>query len=101
MLGVLRWKSYQYSLISSSLHWPWLFWEILRDSYLPISAKPISVANVMVNGRYIHFYKNKYNKLTPYIIDIIKPTPCNQVQVNGTTCYATYPTAYYCLATYS
>ena len=26
--------SYHYSFISGSLHWPWLFWEILRDSYL-------------------------------------------------------------------
>ena len=47
--------SYHYSFISGSLHWPWLFWEILKD--------------VSVNGqRYIHFYKNKYNKLTPILL---------------------------------
>ena len=26
--------SYHYSFISGNLHWPWLFWKILRDSYL-------------------------------------------------------------------
>ena len=45
--------------------------------------------SVMVNGHCIHFYKNKYNKLTPsYIINtFILTTQCKRV--NGTTCSAT------------
>ena len=47
--------------------------------------------SVMVNGHYIHFYKNKYNKLTPIIINtFISATPCKQVWVDGTTCSVTY-----------
>ena len=45
--------------------------------------------SAMVNGHCIHFYKNKYNKLTPsYIINtFILTTQCKRV--NETTCSAT------------
>ena len=43
------------------------FWEIATYIYI----------YVMINGHYIHFYKNKYNKLTSIIINtFILATPC-------------------------
>ena len=51
----------------------------------------------------VTFIFTKISIINSLLISLISltPTPCNQVQVNGTTCYVTYPTAYYCLATYS
>ena len=47
--------SYHYSFISNSLHWPWLFWEILTEEIA-------TYISVMVNGHYINFFgKNKYH----------------------------------------
>ena len=39
--------------------------------------------SVMVNGHYIHFYKNKYNKLTPILLIHLFQHPM-QASVEGT-----------------
>ena len=64
------------------------------ERQLPISAKPISVIQWSMVVTFIFTKISISNKLTPYIINtyIHSPTPCNQVQVNGTNCYVTYPT---------
>ena len=72
--------SYHYSFISGSLHWPWLFWEILKD--------------VSVNGQwYIHFYKNKYNKLTPILLIHLfrSPMQASVSEWNNLLCYRRLP----------
>ena len=48
------------------------------------------IISVMVNGHYIHFYKNKYNYIDSYIINtFISSSPCKQLWVNRTTCLPT------------
>ena len=84
---MLCWNNciHHYSFISGSLHWPWLFWKILGDSYLYIS--------VMVNGHYIHFYKKKYNKLTPLLsIHLFRsPMQASVNEGNNLLCYHRLP----------
>ena len=81
------------TIISSSLHWLWLFWEILRDSYL---ASYISVTVNTNNEWSLHsYFQNKYNKLTPIFINInafISATTCKQVWVNWMEQPAVLPT---------
>ena len=50
--------------------------------------------SVMVNPHYIHFYKNKYNKLTPLLLIHLFRPPM-QAWVNGTTCSVTMKQAYF------
>ena len=51
--------------------------------------------SVMVNGHYIHFYKNKY-KLTPILlIHLFQPPMQASVWVNGTTCSVTVKLGYF------
>ena len=56
--------SYHYSFISGNLHWPWLFWKILRDSYLCLCKwsmvitlifTRISIINWLLYYKYIYF----------------------------------------------
>ena len=45
--------------------------------------------SVMVNGHYIHFYKNKYNKLTPILLIHLfwSPMQASVSEWNNLLCY--------------